>query len=528
MKNLCRFEAKWLIGILMALFLAFGLGQMAAAAEYGLGDIPLDPETYQRHLKIWPREATEALPTSYDARNDGIVTPAKNQGSCGSCWAFASVGAFESHLLKQFGFGPTDLSEQQQVSCNLSWYGCCGGSSTALQYWEDEGPIYESCFPYGESATYCPPPFGPPQRTVPCEDSYVCEQLSYRVTNYHTVGTTPTQFKTSLYNDGPSYWRFYVYGDFSYSGTGFWNEAGPGDVYVNSGGIKLGGHAVLLIGWDDNKIHSAGTGAYLCKNSWGATAGPNGDGTFWIAYSGHYYSLGFGMSNFNLIGGPGYDFCFEPSTSSAIYEFNKEDVWLIGETRGGSCGEGNPIIGWVYERNWVLARDIPSAQPCTESIFFWGNLGPTKNYDWIDTAGSTGTGTLNPCSSIPGGITGDDALGADGNTIEGGTYCLVDDWGNQYNLTVSGIYIEGTVNHVSCGTCPLIGMVKGDLFSFYVDIPSAAPCLEGYVVVAKKSTKNGKWHMTDGPGTGSVHFTPCASARELEPTLGLGPGPGQK
>jgi len=224
----------------------------------------------------------------------------------------------------------------------------------------------------------------------------------------------------------------------------------------------------------------------------------------------------------------GYDYCYEPSTTSTIYEFNKESIWLIGETRGGSCGEGNPLIGWLYEGNWVLARDIPSAESCTESIFYWGNMGPTKNYDWIDAEGSTGTGTLYPCSTIGGEITGDDAVGVGKDISEGGAHCLVDDWGNQYNLTVSGIYIEGTANTVNCGTCPLIGMVKGELFSFYVDIPSAAPCLEGYVVVTRKGTMNGRWHHTDDPGTGSVHFTPCVLSTELEPTLGLGPGPGEK
>ena len=50
---------------------------------------------------------------------------------------------------------------------------------------------------------------------------------------------------------------------------------------------------MLLIGWDDAK------GAFLCKNSWGP-GGPNGDGTFWIAYAGHAYDLGFGMANFSL------------------------------------------------------------------------------------------------------------------------------------------------------------------------------------------------------------------------------------
>lgn len=515
MRNLSRFEAKWFILILMVFLLAFGLGQMAAAAEYGLGDIPLDPETYQQYLKVWPDQAAEMLPASYDARDDGIVTPAKNQGSCGSCWAFASVGAFESHLLKQYSFGPTDLSEQQQVSCNLNMAGCCGGSSSAPRYWESTGPIYEACFLYAESGTSCPT-----QRTVPCSDASGCQQLTYRVTNWHTVSATEAQFKTSLYNDGPSYWRFTVYSDF----MTFWNSGNPGDVYTSKSGYsQLGGHAVLLIGWDDAK------GAYLCKNSWGASAGPNDDGTFWIAYSGHHYNLAFGMSNFNLTGGPEWDYCFEPSGSSAIYEFNKEGIWLIGETRGGSCGEGNPIIGWIYEGNWVLARDIPSTEPCTESTFYWGVVGPTKNYDWINAEGTTGTGTLNPCSSTPGETNGDDALGVGKDTGDGGTFCLVDDWGNQYNVTVSGIYIQGTAYTVSCGTCPLIGMVKGDLFSFYVDIPSGTSgCPEGYVVAAKKDTKNGKYHNTDDPETGSIHFIPCVLSTELEPTLGSGPGPGVK
>jgi hypothetical protein len=61
-----------------------------------------------------------------------------------------------------------------------------------------------------------------------------------------------------------------------------------------SGGGLLGGHAVLLISWDDDKE------AYLCKNSSGETGGPNGDGTFWIAYAGHTRDLEFGMVNFVL------------------------------------------------------------------------------------------------------------------------------------------------------------------------------------------------------------------------------------
>ena len=281
-----RFQSKTLVSMLMAFFLMLPMAGMAPAADFALGDIPLDKETYEKYLKQPPLDRLEAAhPSSYDARNDGIVTPAKNQGSCGACWSFASAGAMESHVLKKYNQGPYDLSEQQLLRCNTYGYSCSGGSSDAPRYWESIGPITESCYPYTATDGSC---------------SYSCTEMDYRVTGWHTVTATEWYFKDSCYNEGPSYWRFQLYSDFSNGyGGGFWYNAGSGDVYLNaSGTYDRGGHAVLLIGWDDAK------GAYLCKNSWGATGGPNGDGTFWIAYSGHAHDLGFGMSNFDVVGCP--------------------------------------------------------------------------------------------------------------------------------------------------------------------------------------------------------------------------------
>jgi hypothetical protein len=280
--NSSRYRAARWLAVVVALLCLTPLAARSSFTpepppEFALGDIPLDPQTYERYLRVLPDDMAEELPTSYDAWAEGIVTPAKNQGSCGSCWAFACVGAMESHMLKAYGVGPEDLSEQQQVSCNNAMLGCNGGNATAIRYWEDKGSLYESCFPYTASDK------------TPCAEDQ-CTQLPYRVVDYHTVSTTPTGFKTSLYNDGPSYWRFTVHQDF----YDYWNYGSPDDVYVNKSYNYKGGHAVLLIGWDDSR------GAYLCKNSWGETGGPNGDGTFWIAYSGHANNLGFGMSNFSL------------------------------------------------------------------------------------------------------------------------------------------------------------------------------------------------------------------------------------
>lgn len=288
-RNNTRGRVKWLSTALMFLCIVIICQDVnAEPKKYRLGDIPLSPEAYEKHLKKIPRDMftmEAALPPSYDARESNIVTDPKNQGNCGSCWAFASVGALESHLLKAGKeVQPPDLSEQQQVSCNDLMLGCGGGSSYALLYWgtmeqggTDKGPLNESYFQYTASdGTPC----------MEMED----EQLGYRVVDYHTVPVSTDGFKQSLYDYGPSYWRFDVYSDF-YT---FWGTYSPGAVYVNGSNSYEGGHAVLLIGWDDYKQ------AFLCKNSWGG-GGPNGDGTFWIAYEGHYKDLRFGMANFDIV-----------------------------------------------------------------------------------------------------------------------------------------------------------------------------------------------------------------------------------
>lgn len=76
------------------------------------------------------------IPAAWDWREHHGVTPVKNQGSCGSCWTFSTVGALEAHMLlkyKEF----TPLSEQQLVDCagDFDNHGCEGGlPSHAFEY----------------------------------------------------------------------------------------------------------------------------------------------------------------------------------------------------------------------------------------------------------------------------------------------------------------------------------------------------------------------------------------------------------
>ena len=86
-----------------------------------------------RHIK----SDINAIPTSYEWNNYDVVTAVKDQGNCGSCWAFSTVGAMESHW-NILGKGKnTTFSEQQLVDCagDFDNNGCNGGlPSHAFEY----------------------------------------------------------------------------------------------------------------------------------------------------------------------------------------------------------------------------------------------------------------------------------------------------------------------------------------------------------------------------------------------------------
>jgi hypothetical protein len=216
-----------------------------------------------------------SLPSKFNWKDSGVVTPAKDQGGCGSCWAFTATGAVESKIL--MGKGPAyDLSEQQQVSCDTDCYGCGGGFMSAFEFWEKTGPLLESCARYSAM-------------NEPCSHFQTCQELPYRVDDYYEVNSTDVNsIKQSLITDGPAYFGFTLYDDF----WAYWYDSLPGAVYKNNNsGIVDGRHSAQLIGWDDSK------NAFLFKNSWGAAEGPNKNGTFWMAYDGHANYMGFNVSN---------------------------------------------------------------------------------------------------------------------------------------------------------------------------------------------------------------------------------------
>ncbi|MFH1478065.1 MAG: lectin like domain-containing protein [Verrucomicrobiota bacterium] len=236
---------------------------------HGLGHIPAPFKLPQPAASFKVQQGKpKALPTSYDLRNDSKVSPVRNQGIYGNCWAFATFGSMESCLLtaETWDFSENNLSNKHGYD---SAYGGGGNHYMSLAYlgrWG--GPVLESDDPYSNGS------YSPSGLTV---QKHI---QSAQFIPDRTSSTDNDAIKQAVMTYGG------LYSAFCYN-SAYYNSANY--AYYYSGAYVSGwGHAITIIGWDDAfsrfnfKTTPAGDGAFLIKNSWDTSWGD--EGYFWISY----------------------------------------------------------------------------------------------------------------------------------------------------------------------------------------------------------------------------------------------------
>ena len=243
-----------------------------------LGLVVTPPATAAAQGKILKSVAATPLWSApsggYDWRNVGgtdYVTPAKDQGGCGDCWAFAATAALESYTLINGRYDANlDLSEQVLVSCAGAG-NCKGGPlDLAATYLKNTGLPADSAYPYTGGIGTCSNAAAGWQQNTDKINGW----------SWLTNGTpTLDTIKNGIYTYGPAVIAMEVYSDFYAYKSG---------VYSYTTGKDLGGHAVLVIGYFDSAAYPGG-GYFIVKNSWGNTwgegYGSEPGGYFRIAYS---------------------------------------------------------------------------------------------------------------------------------------------------------------------------------------------------------------------------------------------------
>jgi len=191
----------------------------------------------------------------FDARTKwpGCIHPVRDQGHCGSCWAFGLSEA----LSDRFCIGGQDviLSPQYLVSCDKTDMACQGGYlDRSWAFATNTGLCTDDCLPYASGGGYVP------SCPAKCHDGTAMKL--YKAKNVRGVAGVSTM-QDQMYNHGPIEGAFKVYQDFMSYKSG---------VYQHRTGSLLGGHAIKCFGWGV----ANGTPYWICQNSWNTGWGDHG------------------------------------------------------------------------------------------------------------------------------------------------------------------------------------------------------------------------------------------------------------
>ncbi|KAM0952507.1 putative cathepsin H [Dioscorea sansibarensis] len=195
------------------------------------------------------------LPETKDWREDGIVSPVKNQGHCGSCWTFSTTGALEAAYTQATGKS-ISLSEQQLVDCASAFnnFGCNGGlPSQAFEYIKYNGGLdTEESYPYAGVNGVC---------------NYKPENVGVKVLDSINITLgAEDELKVAVAVVRPVSVAFEVVSPFRLYKSGVFTSDTCGSTPMDVN------HAVLAVGYGVEN----GIPYWLIKNSWGSDWGDNG------------------------------------------------------------------------------------------------------------------------------------------------------------------------------------------------------------------------------------------------------------
>jgi C1A family cysteine protease len=218
-----------------------------------------------------------------DLRDFGFVTCAKQQGTCGSCWAFSTVAALETSALINRKINQCDLSEQQMIDYSNAG-NCSGGFPPKLCEWlsrDNTSIMQEIDLPYKNWKQDC------------IENKTIKSPLKLEKWDYanksknYLEKTSNEEIKNALCKYGVVMSAVSISLDMDPEASNDWqnfkDNTGSRVLKRQQVSNKLS-HAITIVGWDDAKH------AWLVKNSWGQGWGKDGFG--WVDYDSYNIGLG--------------------------------------------------------------------------------------------------------------------------------------------------------------------------------------------------------------------------------------------
>ncbi|KAJ4753124.1 Cysteine protease [Rhynchospora pubera] len=192
-----------------------------------------------------------SAPASIDWRSYGAVTPVKNQGSCGSCWAFSAVASIEGAVRLRKGT-LLSLSEQELVDCVTTCNKCSGGWPASAFQWviSNRGIATEAYYPYSGTNGFCNGNLA--SYRAASITGYVNVPQYNEMALMYAVAMQPVSVALEATSTSFQFYR--------------------GGIYSGPCGNTLN-HAVTIIGYG---VAGDGMKYWIIKNSWGPTWGVGG------------------------------------------------------------------------------------------------------------------------------------------------------------------------------------------------------------------------------------------------------------